>query len=147
MQRTTGIQSDIGGRSRTLLWEADEIGMSLRTITAQTAATSETIYVEGFEHFHIYVARSDTTVPIEIAIVPMLPVIGASPPVVVANFVLTMWLAGGPVPGFGVFYFGSKLALTGSGKSFRFGPLFIFQVINRDPVNPVTITAHLHAQD
>ena len=147
MLRTTGIQSDIGGRSRTLLWEADEIGMAAQTMIATAGVESETIYVEGFEHFHIYLDRSDATVPIEVRILPVLPVIGASPPVPVANFLLSTWTAGGLVPGFGVFYFGSKLALALSGKSFRFGPLLILQLFNRHVSNPVTINAHLHAQD
>lgn len=146
MQRTTGIESDAIGKRKTLLWEAFEIGLAAQAIGASGSVTGEPIYAEGFEHFHVYVSRDNASVSIEVRVIPVLPVIQAAPPVNVADFLVGTWAVAGTVPLLGVFYFGRELALTASGKTWRFGPLFRIRIVNLDGVNPVTVSAHVHCQ-
>lgn len=147
MQRTTGIESDAIGTRKTLLWEAFEIGMAAQVVPSLGSVTSEVIYAEGFQHFHVYTARDNATVAIEVRVRPVLPVIQAAAPADIAEFLVATWAVAGTVPLRGVFYFGRELALTVSGKTWRFGPLFRIRLVNLDGANPVTIDAHVHCQD
>lgn len=144
MQRTTGIKSDVGGRARTLFWEANEITMAARVLGVGGNALSAPFYVEGFRHFHVYVNRSDGALTLTIAAVPFRPFLQVGAPVVAGNNNFATWGAGATS---GVFYFGEQRLLTDAqGRSFLFSPIMAIQVVNTSAA-PVTIDAWVHAQD
>lgn len=148
MQRTAGLESDAGGRDRTLVWEPREIGMLARVINAAAVATSEVICLEGFHHFHVYVNRS-ATIALSIRVFPARPEVRTfNPPLAAAAGVaIGTWAGGAGTGTSGVFYFGELLLLTdAAGRNWRFSPL-VFLEIENTGASPVTIDAWVHAQD
>lgn len=148
MQRTTGLESDAGGRDRTLVWEPNEIGIAARVVAAAAVATSEVIYLEGFRHFHVYVNRS-ATIALSVRVFPARPEVrtGNPPLAAAAGVVIGAWAGGAGTGTSGIFYFGELLLLTdATGRNFRFGPLMFLEIENTG-ASPVTIDAWVHAQD
>lgn len=145
MQRTTRIVSDIRGARNTIVWEPNEIGIFGVVIPAAGVATSDLIYLEGFQHFHVYVNRS-AVIALAISVAPARPDIrtGAAP-LSSANVVIGNWAAAGSNAG--VFYWGAARFLTdGNGRNFIFAPTVRLQITNTGAV-PVTVDAWVHAQD
>ncbi len=148
MQRTTGLESDVGGRARTLVWEPHEFGMAARVIAAAAIATSALIHLEGFRHFHVYVNRS-ATIALSIRVIPVRPQIrsGAAPLAAAAGVAIGAWAGGAGTGTSGVFYFGELLLLTdAAGRNWRFSPQVILEIENTGAA-PVTVDAWVHAQD
>lgn len=144
MQRTTGIESDVGGRARTIFWEANEIDMAERVIAASGNFISEPFYVVGFRHFHVYVNRS-SGIALEIHLHPWRPFVQTGAPVSAGGFLLSTWTATGATSG--VFYFGEQNRVTDAqGRSFLFSPIMSVQIVNIG-ASPVTIDVWVHAQD
>lgn len=147
MQRTTGLESDVGGRDRTLVWEPAEIDMLARNINPAAVITSELIHLEGFRHFHVYVNRSNAAIALSIRVVPIRPQVrsGAAPLAAAAGVPIGVWAAAGGTSG--VFYWGESLLLTdAAGRNWRFAPLVLLEIENTGGA-PVTVDAWVHAQD
>lgn len=147
MQRTTGLESDAGGRARTLFWEPNDIGMIARVIGIGAVITSEVIYVEGFRHFHVYLNRSVAAVPLSVRVFPVRPEVrtGAAPLAAAAGVAIGAWAAAAGTSG--IFYFGESTLLTDAGgRNWRLSPLVVLEIENTGAA-PVTVDAWLHAQD
>lgn len=148
MERTTRLETDIGGRARCLVWQPDEIGLAATVVGAGATVTSQGFLVQGFRHFHVYVNRS-ATIALSILVFPFRPELrtGAAPLAAAAGVLIGAWAGGAGTGTSGVFYFGESLLLTdAAGRNFRFGPLMGLQITNTGAV-PVTVDAWIHAQD
>ena len=148
MLRTGKIESDVRGRARSIVWEADELGMVSVTIAGGARARTEPFYAEGFRHFHVYVGRTATR-PLDIYAIPYQPIVQTGAPVEagVSLFNIATWNSGAASGTFSVFYFGEQRQLTdGKGARMMFSPIMAIEIENNG-ANPTDVTVFVHGQD